>query len=39
VPVRARLDDVLGREPALSFLQAVLRITSEAWQQGASLRP
>jgi hypothetical protein len=34
----ARLDDVLGREQAVAFLQAVLRITSEAWQQHASLR-
>jgi uncharacterized protein Yka (UPF0111/DUF47 family) len=34
----ARLDDVLGAERAVAFLQAVLRITSEAWQQQASLR-
>ncbi len=34
----ARLDDVLGRERAVAFLQAVLRITSEAWQHQASLR-
>jgi uncharacterized protein Yka (UPF0111/DUF47 family) len=34
----ARLDDLLGREPALAFIRAVLRITSEAWQQHASLR-
>jgi uncharacterized protein Yka (UPF0111/DUF47 family) len=34
----ARLDDVLGRERAVAFLQAVLRITSEAWQHHASLR-
>jgi hypothetical protein len=34
----ARLDDLLGREPAVAFIRAVLRITSEAWQQHASLR-
>jgi hypothetical protein len=34
----ARLDDVIGRERAVAFLQAVLRITSEAWQRRASLR-
>jgi uncharacterized protein Yka (UPF0111/DUF47 family) len=34
----ARLDELLGRDAALAFIQAVLRITSDAWQQHASLR-
>ena len=34
----ARLDEVLGRQPTLAFVQAVLRITSEALQQRRSLR-
>jgi uncharacterized protein Yka (UPF0111/DUF47 family) len=34
----ARLDEVLGQEAALTFLQAVLRITSEGLQQHRSLR-
>jgi len=34
----ARLDEVLGKEAAAAFLQAVLRITSEALQQRQSLR-
>jgi uncharacterized protein Yka (UPF0111/DUF47 family) len=38
LPYGARLDEVLGREAALAFLQAVLRITSEALQQHRSLR-
>jgi uncharacterized protein Yka (UPF0111/DUF47 family) len=38
LPYGARLDEVLGRQTALAFLQAVLRITSEALQQHRSLR-
>jgi hypothetical protein len=38
VRAAGRLDEVLGRERAISFIQAVLRITSEAWQHHASLR-
>jgi uncharacterized protein Yka (UPF0111/DUF47 family) len=34
----ARLDEVMGREATLAFVEAVLRITSEAMQQGRSLR-
>jgi uncharacterized protein Yka (UPF0111/DUF47 family) len=38
LPYGARLDEVIGRERAVLFLQAVLRITSEALQQHRSLR-
>jgi uncharacterized protein Yka (UPF0111/DUF47 family) len=34
----ARLDEVLGQQPALAFIKAVLRITSEGLQQRRSLR-
>jgi uncharacterized protein Yka (UPF0111/DUF47 family) len=34
----ARLDDVLGRDAARTFLETVLRITSDALQQNRSLR-
>ena len=34
----ARLDEVLGQQPAQSFLQAVMRITSEGLQHHRSLR-
>jgi hypothetical protein len=33
-----RLDEVLGRDRAMAFIQAVLRITSDAWREHASLR-
>jgi len=34
----ARLDEILGRDAALAFLKAVLRITSDALQQHRSVR-
>jgi uncharacterized protein Yka (UPF0111/DUF47 family) len=34
----ARLDEVIGRQAAVSFLQAVLRVTSDAWRGQRSLR-
>lgn len=38
IPYGQRLDEVLGREQAVAFLKAVLRITSDGLRQGRSER-